>query len=184
MARTESTMLPLGTAAPEFALPDVTSGSISKLDDFKDCEALLVMFICQHCPFVQHVQKQLAELGRDYEKKPLGIVAISSNDADTFPEDGPEGLREQAKEFGFIFPYLFDESQAVARSYSAACTPDFFLFDRGRKLVYRGQLDESRPGNEMPVTGKDLRAAIDATLAGKPATTNQKPSIGCNIKWK
>ncbi len=184
MARTESTMLPLGTAAPEFALPDVTSGLISKLDDFKDREALLVMFICQHCPFVQHVQKQLAELGRDYVKKSLGVVAISSNDADTFPEDGPEGLREQAAEYGFTFPYLFDESQAVARSYSAACTPDFFLFDRDRKLVYRGQLDDSRPGNEIPVTGKDLRAAIDATLAGKPASANQKPSIGCNIKWK
>jgi len=184
MARTASTMLPLGTAAPDFALPDVTSGSINKLDDFKDREALLVMFLCQHCPFVQHVQKELAQLGRDYEKKPLGIVAISSNDADTFPEDSPNSLREQAAEFGFNFPYLYDESQEVARNYSAACTPDFFLFDRNRKLVYRGQLDDSRPGNEIPVTGKDLRAAIDATLAGRAASSDQKPSIGCNIKWK
>lgn len=184
MARTESIMLPLGTAAPDFALPDVTSGSIKKLDDFADREALLVMFICQHCPFVQHVQKQLAQLGGDYQEKSLGIVAISSNDAETFPEDAPASLREQAAEFGFIFPYLFDESQEVARSYGAACTPDFFLFDRDRKLVYRGQLDDSRPGNEIPVTGKDLRAGIDATLAGKAAPADQKPSIGCNIKWK
>jgi len=184
MARTESTMLPLGTAAPDFALPDVTSGAVNKLNDFAGRDALLVMFICQHCPFVQHVQKQLAQLGKDYQGKSIGVVAISSNDAETFPEDGPEGLREQAAEYGFIFPYLFDESQEVARSYSAACTPDFFLFDRERKLVYRGQLDDSRPGNERPVTGKDLREAIDATLAGKPVSTDQKPSIGCNIKWK
>jgi peroxiredoxin len=184
MARTESIMLPLGTAAPDFALPDVTSGSINKLDDFADRDALLVMFICQHCPFVQHVQKLLAQLGRDYQERSLGIVAISSNDAETFPEDAPESLREQAAELGFIFPYLFDESQEVARSYGAACTPDFFLFDRDRKLVYRGQLDDSRPGNEVPVTGKDLRAAIDAALAGKAAPADQKPSIGCNIKWK
>jgi peroxiredoxin len=184
MARTESTMLPLGTRAPDFALPDVTSGAIVKLEDFKDREALLVMFICQHCPFVQHVQKELAQLGRDYEKKPLGIVAISSNDADTFPEDGPEGLREQAGECGFNFPYLYDESQEVARSYAAACTPDFFLFDRDRKLLYRGQLDDSRPGNDIPVTGKDLRTAIDAALAGVAPSAKQKPSIGCNIKWK
>jgi peroxiredoxin len=184
MAKTESVMLPLFTPAPDFALPEVTTGAIVKLSDFADRDALLVMFICRHCPFVQHVEEGLAKLGRDYQKKPLAIVAISSNDVFSFPEDAPESLREQSAEAGFVFPYMYDEAQEVAHQYGAACTPDFFLFDRERKLVYRGQLDSSRPGNDIPVTGKDLRAAIDAVLAGKAVSAEQRPSLGCNIKWK
>jgi peroxiredoxin len=184
MARTESTMLELGTKAPEFTLPDVVSDKTVRLDDFRGSKALLVMFICAHCPYVKHIEKTLGKLGADYTGKPLGIVAISSNDAITYSADNPEGLKIQAKANAFTFPYLYDESQAVAHSYKAACTPDFFLFDKDFRLVYRGQYDSSRPGNGVPVTGEDLRAAIDTVLAGKPVSPDQRPSIGCNIKWK
>jgi peroxiredoxin len=184
MARTESTMLALGTPAPDFQLPDVVSGKTVRLGDFSGKKALLVMFICRHCPFVKHVQRELARLGTDYASQPLGIVAISSNDADAYPDDSPESLREMAAELGFNFPFCYDESQNVARAYSAACTPDFFLFDEKRGLAYRGQLDDSRPGNGKPLTGRDLRAAIDALLNGRPVNANQTPSIGCNIKWR
>jgi peroxiredoxin len=184
MARIESTMLPLGTAAPAFQLPDVTTGKIISLENIKGAKGLLVMFICRHCPYVKHVQHELARIGRDYANEPLGIVAISSNDAAAYPEDAPPSLREMAAELGFTFPYCFDETQDVARAYAAACTPDFFLFDASSKLAYRGQLDDSRPRNDVPVTGRDLRAAMDAVLHQQPVNTNQKPSIGCNIKWR
>lgn len=185
MALTESTMLELGTTAPPFALPDVAhAGTVETEEVVKGKKALLVMFICAHCPYVKHVNTALAALGRDYADKPIGIVAISSNDAVTHPADSPAGLKAQAEQFGFVFPYLYDESQAVARAYKAACTPDFFLFDSDGKLVYRGQLDGSRPGSGVPVTGQDLRTAIDLVLAGKPVPTEQRPSMGCNIKWK
>jgi len=184
MALTESTMLELGTTAPDFALTDVVSGKIVRRDDFRNQKALLVLFICAHCPYVKHIEKGLAALGKDYTGKPLAIVAISSNDVTTHPADSPEGLKQQAESFGFVFPYLYDETQAVARAYKAACTPDFFLFDANQRLVYLGQFDRSRPGNGIPVTGEDLRAAIDLVLAGKPVPKEQQPSIGCNIKWK
>ena len=184
MSLTPSSMLPLGTLAPPFQLPEVSSGQMISSDDFAGRDALLVMFIYQHCPYVKHVEKELARLGRDYERKSLGLVAISANDAQEYPEDAPDGLKSQAKAAGFGFPYLYDESQAVAKAYSAACTPDFFLFDKGRRLVYRGQLDDSRPGNGKPLTGKDLRAALDAVLIGQPVKVTQRPSTGCNIKWK
>ena len=184
MARTESTMLELGTIAPDFALTDAVTGKTVRRDDFRGREALLVLFICAHCPYVKHIEKSLGKLGADYAGKPLAIVAISSNDVNTHPADSPAGMKQQAKDNGFDFPYLYDESQAVAHAYKAACTPDPYLFDADFKLVYRGQYDDSRPGNGVPVTGKDLRAAIDAVLAGKPVPAEQKPSIGCNIKWK
>ena len=184
MAATESTMLALGTPAPDFRLPDVVSGGAISLDTFAGQKALLVMFICRHCPFVVHVKNELVRLGKDYAAKSAGIVAICSNDADTYPGDAPASLKEMAVELGFRFPFCHDETQQVAKAYSAACTPDFFLFDEQRKLVYRGQLDGSRPGNSVPVTGRDLRAAIDAVLAGGSVDPNQTPSIGCNIKWK
>jgi peroxiredoxin len=184
MARVASTMLALGTAAPEFQLPDVVSGTTISLDSFAGKTALLVMFICRHCPFVKHVQDELAKLGVDYQDKSVGIVAISANDAEHYPDDAPDQLKQMAKELGFRFPLCYDESQAVATAYTAACTPDFFLFDANRKLVYRGQLDDSRPGNGKPVNGRDLRAAIDALLAEQPISADQQPSIGCNIKWK
>lgn len=177
-------MLELGTEAPDFALTDVVTGKTVRRDDFRDNKALLVMFICAHCPYVKHIEKTLGKLGSDYAGKPIAIVAISSNDVATHPSDSPENLKAQAKASGFTFPYLYDESQAVAHAYQAACTPDFFLFDSDFKLVYRGQYDSSRPGNEVPVTGEDLRAAIDTVLAGKPVPVEQRPSIGCNIKWK
>jgi len=177
-------MLALGTPAPDFQLPDVTSRKTISLADFRDKKAVLVMFICRHCPYVKHVQNELARLGKGYAGKEVGVVAISSNDAAAYPDDRPESLREMSAELGFVFPYLYDESQETARAYSAACTPDFFLFDDRRLLVYRGQLDDSRPGNGNPVTGRDLRAAIDAVLAGRPVDQNQRPSIGCNIKWR
>ena len=184
MALTESSMeLQLGTAAPDFELRDVVTGQTVRRDDFRDQRGLLVMFICTHCPYVKHVEKGLAALGDDYAGK-LGIVAISSNDAEMYPDDAPEGLKQQAQRMGFIFPYLYDASQDVARAYHAACTPDFFLFDGDLKLAYRGQLDGSRPGNSVPVTGNDLREAMDALLAGKQVPAEQKASIGCNIKWK
>jgi peroxiredoxin len=184
MARTESTMLALGTFAPNFELPCVVSGDTVRLSDYSTKEALLVMFICRHCPYVKHVEQALARLGRDYASKSIGIVAISSNDAEAYPDDAPEKLKEQAQRLAFSFPYCYDETQDVARAYTAACTPDFFLFDSGRKLVYRGQFDSSRPRNDVPVTGQDLRAAIDAVLAGQQINGTQIPSLGCNIKWK
>jgi peroxiredoxin len=184
MALTESTMLELGTIAPDFVLTDVVSGETIRRDDFRGKKGLLVLFICAHCPYVKHIEKSLGDLSADYEDKPLAIVAISSNDAKTHPADGPDGLRQQAHDNDFDFPYLYDESQYVAHVYKAACTPDPYLFDADFKLVYRGQYDDSRPGNGVPVTGKDLRAAIDLVLAGKPVPAEQKPSIGCNIKWK
>jgi peroxiredoxin len=184
MALTESTMLELGTTAPDFALTCVVTGKTVHRDDFRSRKGLLVMFICAHCPYVKHIEKGLAALGKDYAGKPLGIVAISSNDVTTHPADSPAGLKQQAETCGFNFPYLYDETQTVARAYKAACTPDIFLFDGSFLLVYRGQFDASRPGNGIPITGKDLRAAIDQVLAGKPAPADQRPSIGCNIKWK
>jgi len=182
MAETPSTMLQLGTPAPDFSLPDTEGGTVA-LSDFADREALLVMFICNHCPFVQHVRQELASLGKEYEQRGVGIVAISSNDVKNYPQDGPEAMREEKRRAGYTFPYLYDESQEVAKAYRAACTPDFFVFDRQRRLAYRGQLDDSRPGNGIPVSGKDLRAALDAVLAGRPVSEDQRPSIGCNIKW-
>ncbi|ASC72617.1 thioredoxin family protein [Halomicronema hongdechloris C2206] len=184
MAMVESTMLELGTPAPAFALPDVVSGQTITLDDVaKDKAALLVMFICQHCPFVQHVKQELARFGHDYGDR-VGIVAISANNVDTHPQDAPDYLKAMAESLGFTFPFCYDESQAVAKAYTAACTPDFFLFDGNRRLVYRGQLDDSRPSNGVPVTGKDLRAALETTLKGETVPAVQKPSVGCNIKWK
>ena len=183
MVRTPSTMLPLGTPAPDFALPNV-DGSTVTLADAAGPKGTLVMFICNHCPFVKHVADQLAALGRDCLPRGIGVVAISSNDVSSHPADSPEQMVHEAEERGYLFPYLYDETQAVAHAYCAACTPDFFLFDGDRKLVYRGQLDASRPGNDIPVTGADLRAAIDALVAGRPVATEQRPSLGCNIKWK
>lgn len=184
MARTESTMLPLGTSAPEFALNDVTTHQRWTTQSASGPKGILVMFLCRHCPFVKHLQSALAQLGRDYQNKGIGIAAISSNDASAHPDDAPESLAEQAREVGFTFPYLYDETQQVARAYNAVCTPDFFLFDSDQKLVYRGQFDSSRPGNEVPITGHDLRAALDALIAGQPVNPDQHPSLGCNIKWK
>jgi peroxiredoxin len=183
MALTESTMLELGTAAPDFALLDVVTGKTIRRDDFRGQAGLLVMFICTHCPYVKHIEKGLAQLGSDYAGK-LGIVAISSNDAQNYPDDNPEGLKKQAQRLGFTFPYLYDETQAVARAYDAACTPDIYLFDKDFKLAYRGQFDGARPGNTVAVTGQDLRAALDAVLRGEKPSGEQKASIGCNIKWK
>ena len=184
MALTESTMLLLGTQAPEFSLPDVVSGKTITPETFKDKKALLIMFICQHCPYVQHVKKEITRLGKEYAVKDAGIVAISANDAKSYPDDAPAELKKMAQALGFTFPFCYDETQETAKAYTAACTPDFFLFDESRRLVYRGQLDDSRPGNALPVTGRDLRAAIDAVLAGKAVSADQKPSMGCNIKWK
>jgi peroxiredoxin len=183
MALTPSTMLPLGTAAPDFQLPD-TNGKMVSLADYKNAPALLVLFICNHCPYVKHIRKGLAQLARDYAPKGVGIVGISSNDVANYSEDSPARMKEEAKSAGYIFPYLYDETQAVAKAYRAACTPDIYLFDKNHKLVYRGQMDDSRPSNGQPVTGKDLREALDAVLAGKAVSPNQKASVGCNIKWK
>ncbi|GCL36285.1 alkyl hydroperoxide reductase/ Thiol specific antioxidant/ Mal allergen [Sphaerospermopsis reniformis] len=184
MVLTASTMLPLGTKAPEFHLPEVVSGENISLANFADKKALLVMFICRHCPFVKHIQTELANLGKDYFNSNLGIVAISANDAQNYPNDAPESLKEMSTELGFKFPFCYDETQETAQAYTAACTPDFFLFDQERKLVYRGQLDDSRPSNNKPVTGADLRAAIEAVLVDQAVTSEQIPSVGCNIKWK
>ena len=184
MALTNSTMLALGTELPLFQLPNVVSEDIISPETFAEKTGLLVMFICRHCPYVVHIKEELARLGADYEHAPLGIVAISSNDAKNYPEDSPDRLKTMAQELRFTFPYCYDESQRVAKLFTAACTPDFFLFNKERKLVYRGQLDESRPGNNKPVTGKDLREAIEAVLQGKPVASKQLPSAGCNIKWK
>jgi peroxiredoxin len=178
-----STMLDLGTSAPHFALPD-TEGNLVDLNDFADAPALLVMFLCNHCPFVKHVRSELARIGREYQPRGVAVVAISSNDVDQHPADSPEKMREEKRLAGYTFPYLYDEDQEAAKAYHAACTPDFFLFDGGRKLVYRGQMDDSRPSNGQPVSGRDLRAALDAVLAGQPIHPAQVPSIGCSLKWK
>lgn len=180
----ESCMLPLGSTAPSFELPDVTSGQCYRLESFAGKAALLVMFICRHCPYVQHIEQQLAQLGRDYEGSGLGIIAISSNDPVGYPEDAPDRLKELAQRVDFHFPFCFDATQEIAKAYRAACTPDFYLFDGQRRLVYRGRLDDSRPGSNRPVTGRDLRAAIDVVLEGTIVPGDQQPSIGCSIKWK
>ena len=184
MALTPSTMLPWGTLAPDFRLPDAVSGRTVTLGDFVQKPVLVVLFICNHCPYVKHIRAGLAAFGRDYQPKGVGVVAISANDIAEFPEDGPAKMKAEAKAAGYPFPYLFDETQAVAKAYRAACTPDLYVFDHTRQLVYRGQFDDSRPGNGRPVTGADLRAACDALLAGRAPAADQKPSIGCNIKWK
>jgi peroxiredoxin len=183
MALTPSTMLALGTTAPDFKLPD-TSGKIVTIADFKAASALLVIFMCNHCPYVVHIRAGLAQLARDYMPKGVAIVGINANDVANYPADSPAKMRDEVKSAGYLFPYLYDETQAVAKAYRAACTPDIYLFDRGRRLVYRGQFDASRPGNGIQVTGKDLRAALDAVLAGKPTSELQAASMGCNIKWK
>ena len=184
MAATNSTMeLELGTTAPHFNLPDLDGKNVC-IDDFWSSKALLVMFICNHCPFVKHLRAGIAQLARDYQSTGVGVVAIASNDVEQYPQDGLDGMREERDEAGYIFPYLYDETQGVAKAYRAACTPDFFLFDEQRRLVYRGQFDDSRPGNDIPVTGADLRGALDALLSGASPAAEQKPSIGCNIKWK
>lgn len=184
MALTPSTMLPLGTLAPDFYLPDVVSGQTISLANFADQKVLVVIFLSRHCPFVQHIKLELAKLGQDYKNKNVGIVAISSNDINTHPDDAPELLKDFAQEIDLSYPLLYDESQKVAKDFFAACTPDFFVFDAHRKLAYRGQLDDSRPKNGLPVTGQDLRKAINYVLADEVITWEQKPSIGCNIKWK
>jgi peroxiredoxin len=183
MAVTASEMLPLGTSAPDFNLPDTTDNTVS-LSGFKESPALLVIFMCNHCPFVKHILEPMIELVKGYQAKGVAVVGINSNDVANYPDDRPEMMARLARESGFTFPYLYDETQEVAKAYRAACTPDFFLFDNERTLVYRGQLDDSRPSNGIPVTGTDLTAAIDAVLEGKPVSKEQKPSIGCNIKWK
>ena len=183
MARTPSQMLPLGTPAPEFNLPDA-DGKMHSLDDAAGSQAYLVMFICNHCPFVKHVADELVRLGRDYEEKGVAVFAINSNDIKSHPADGPDKMKEEAARRGYTFPYVLDADQSVAKAYEAACTPDFYLFDAERRLVYRGQLDGSRPDNGVPVDGADLRRAIDATLAGEAVPAEQVPSLGCNIKWK
>lgn len=184
MAQTESTMAALGTPAADFHLPDVASGATISLASFAGQRALLVMFISRHCPYVQHVKNELARLGKDYAGKPLGIVAISSNYVIDYPDDAPARLKEMAAELALDYPICYDETQEAAKAYDAACTPDFFLFDSARRLVYRGQLDGARPRNDVPVTGSDLRAAIDAVLTGREVSPLQRPSVGCNIKWK
>jgi peroxiredoxin len=183
MALTNSTMLPLGTKAPDFSLPDTNSKEVS-LAHFKDAPALLVMFLCNHCPYVQHVAFAVAKLAAEYQKKGVGVVGINSNDAQKYPADSPAMMREEIARVGYTFPYLYDQTQSAAKAYRAACTPEFYVFDKDQKLVYRGRFDESSPGNAVPTTGNDLRAALDAVLAGKPVPSDQKPSIGCNIKWK
>jgi peroxiredoxin len=183
MVMTPSTMAALGSPAPDFRLPDTTGRLIAR-DDLAEAPALLVIFICNHCPFVKHIREGLARFAREYQPRGLAIVAINSNDAASYPDDSPARMAEEVRAAGYVFPYLYDEDQEVAKAYGAACTPDFFLFDRARRLVYRGQFDDSRPSNDRPVTGADLRAAADAVLAGTPVAGDQKPSIGCNIKWR
>jgi len=184
MALTESNMFPLGTPAPSFTLPNAVTGKEVSLAEVKSDIATVIMFICNHCPYVKHVQPQLVKLANDYIPKGISFVAISSNDVEQYPEDSPEKMKEVAQEFKYPFPYLYDETQQVAKSYQAACTPDFYIFDKDLKCVYRGQLDDSRPGNGLPVTGESIRTALDQLLRGEPVTLKQKPSIGCNIKWK
>lgn len=184
MAATPSTMIPLGTTAPDFTLPDTVSGKVLSLQLLKSDKATVIMFICNHCPFVKHIRKELAALARNYQPKGISFIAISSNDIENYPDDSPEKMALEAKAAGYTFPYLYDETQTVAKAYDAACTPDFYIFDKTLTCVYRGQLDDSRPGNSIPVTGKDIREALDAILTGRPVSKDQKPSIGCNIKWK
>jgi peroxiredoxin len=179
----ESTMLPLGTKAPAFRLPDF-QGRVYSIDDFATSPALLVAFICNHCPYVKHIRAEFARFAREYSSRGVAVVAINANDIEAYPQDGPAGMEEESRTAGYTFPYLFDESQKVARAYHAVCTPEFFLFDRARELVYRGQFDASRPKNGLPVTGADLRAACDALLADRPIAAEQRPSMGCSIKWK
>ncbi len=183
MVRTQSTMLPLGTQAPNFSLVNVDGTTVS-LHDFDEAKALLVIFMCNHCPYVIHVAPALAELAREYQQRGVAVVGINANDAGTYPQDSPEQMVHEAEARGYTFPYLFDETQEVAQAYRAACTPDFFVFDKHHRLCYRGQMDSSRPQSEIPVTGEDLRAALDAVLAGTPIATDQAPSLGCNIKWR
>jgi peroxiredoxin len=183
MVKTASTMLPLGTKAPDFSLPNV-DGRMVSLNDCRGSRGTLVAFLCNHCPFVIHIRSEFARFAREYQTKGIGVVAINSNDSAAYPEDAPDKMAAEAAAAGYEFPYLFDETQSVAKSYRAACTPDFFLFDASLQLVYRGQFDASRPSNNIPVTGSDLRAACDAVIAGKPIAEGQRPSIGCNIKWK
>lgn len=184
MALTPSNMLPLGTKAPDFTLLDTVSGKSLSLQQLKSDVATVVMFICNHCPYVKYVQHELVKLAKDYQNKNIAFIAISANDASNYPDDAPEKMREIAQKLNFPFPYLYDESQTVAKAYQAACTPDYFIFDKDLCCVYRGQLDDSRPGNGIPVTGKDVRAALDALLAATAISSDQKPSMGCNIKWK
>lgn len=184
MARTESNMLPLGTKAPNFELPDSISGRKLKLSDVYGEKATVIMFICNHCPYVNHLNKEIVKLAKDYDASDVGFVAISSNDIEKYPEDAPDKMKVIAEQLGYSFPYLYDQTQEVAKAYDAACTPDFYVFDRNLELMYRGQFDDSRPGNSMPITGRDIRTAIDATIMGKRIYKEQKPSIGCNIKWK
>ena len=183
MALTPSTMLKLGTPAPDFRLPD-TTGRLISLHDFAEASALLVVFMCNHCPYVKHIRTALAEFAREYQPKGLAVVGINANDAEKYADDSPENMVDEVASAGYTFPYLYDETQETAKAYHAACTPDFFLFDKNRRLVYRGQFDDSRPGNNLPLTGKDLSAATDTVLADKEVTADQQPSIGCNIKWK
>lgn len=183
MAETPSTMAPLGMKAPYFRLADPSAKLVS-IDDFKDAPALLVAFICNHCPFVKHIRTHFAALAREYQERGVAVVGISSNDVAAYPEDSPQKMAEEIKLSGYTFPYLYDESQEIAKAYRAACTPDFYVFDRERRLVYRGQMDDSRPMSGRPVTGADLRAALDAVLQGRPVSPDQRPSLGCNIKWK
>ncbi|MBS0003522.1 MAG: thioredoxin family protein [Thioalkalivibrio sp.] len=184
MARTPSQMIDLGTEAPNFSLPDVVSGKTISLDDFPDAKGFMIAFICNHCPFVQLIRHEFARYGREYTDKGIAVIAINSNDIQAHPEDGPDAMRDDARRFGYTFPYCLDEDQSVAKTYQAACTPDLYLFDADRKLAYRGQFDGARPGNDVPVTGADLRAATDALLAGREIPEDQKASLGCNIKWK
>lgn len=184
MAATPSTMLALGTVAPDFTLPDTVSGNEIALSEVQSDKATVIMFLCNHCPFVKHVNEELVRLANDYQAKDVAFVAVSSNDVENYPQDSPQLMKEVAEQLGYSFPYLYDEDQSVARAYQAACTPDFFIFDGPMELVYRGQLDSSRPSNDIPVTGEDIRAALDAILAGEPVAEEQRPSIGCNIKWK
>ena len=184
MARTPSKMVTLGTDAPDFSLPDTVSGKQLTLNNIRGKMATMIMFICNHCPFVKHVNSELVKLANDYKNKGVGFVAISSNDVVNYPDDSPALMKEVAKQLKYPFSYLYDESQAVAKAYDAACTPDFFIYDKDLKLVYRGQLDDSRPGNEIPVTGKDIRHALNCLINGQPVPEFQRPSIGCNIKWK
>jgi peroxiredoxin len=183
MSLTPSTMLPLGSQAPDFNLPD-SAGNMVSISDFKDTPALLVVFMCNHCPYVKHVRPVMVPLVKEYQKKGVAVIAINSNDSESYPDDSPEKMRKDQKEHNYSFPYLIDESQRVAKAFRAACTPDIFLFDKDKKLAYRGQMDGSRPGNNVPITGQDLRHAMDAVLEGRSIDENQKPSMGCNIKWK
>lgn len=184
MAAVPSNMLPLGTIAPKFELPDVVLGTQLSLASLQSDKATVIMFICNHCPYVKHVNKGIVKLASDYQPRGVAFVAVSSNDVEAYPEDAPERMKEVAAELGYSFPYLYDEDQSVAKAYQAACTPDFYIFDGDMKLVYRGQMDGSRPRNDVPVTGEDVRAALDAVLAGESVSEEQRPSLGCNIKWK